>query len=161
MNEFDIAKILIDNNLTISTAESCTGGLLSSKLTDVSGSSAYITLNFVTYANEAKERVLGVKHSTLENFGAVSEECVREMAKGVLKVTNSDIALCTSGVAGPTESENKPAGTLWVGCSFKGKIYTKKFILPHNIPRIEMKEKFTKCALEFLGEILNINLHQE
>ena len=154
MNEYDIAKILIECGLTISTAESCTGGLLSSKLTDVSGSSAYITLNFVTYANEAKERVLGVKHSTLEKFGAVSEECVKEMAQGLLRVTNSDIALCTSGVAGPTESENKPAGTLWVGCAFKDEIYTKKFTLPHDTPRVEMKEKFTAKALEFLGEIL-------
>lgn len=157
MNEYDIAKILIERGLTISTAESCTGGLLSSKLTDVSGSSAYITLNFVTYANEAKERVLGVKHSTLEKFGAVSEECVKEMAQGVLEVTNSDIALCTSGVAGPTESENKPAGTLWVGCAFKDEIYTKKFTLPHATPRVQMKEKFTTKALEFLGQILYNN----
>ena len=155
MNEYDIAKILIERKLTISTAESCTGGLLSSKLTDVSGSSAYITLNFVTYANEAKERILGVKHSTLVKFGAVSEECVREMAQGVLRITNSDIALCTSGVAGPTESENKPAGTLWVACALKGEIYTRKFTLPHDTPRVEMKEKFTGCALEFLGEILS------
>ncbi|MBO7672127.1 CinA family protein [bacterium] len=157
VNEFDIAKILIKNKLTVSTAESCTGGLLSSKLTDVSGSSAYITLNFVTYANEAKESILGVKHSTLENFGAVSEECVKEMAQGTLKVTNSDIALCTSGVAGPTESENKPAGTLWVSVGIKGEIYTRKFTLPHNIPRIEMKEKFANSALDFLGEILTKN----
>lgn len=149
-----MAKILIERGLTISTAESCTGGLLSSKLTDVSGSSAYVTLNFVTYANEAKERILGVKHSTLEKFGAVSEECVKEMAQGVLKATGSDIALCTSGVAGPSESENKPAGTLWVSAAFKGEIFTKKFILPHNTPRVEMKEKFTACALEFLGEII-------
>lgn len=158
MNEYDIAKILIEQGLTISTAESCTGGLLSSKLTDVSGSSAYITLNFVTYANETKERILGVKHSTLKKFGAVSEECVKEMALGVLKVTNSDIALCTSGVAGPTESENKPAGTLWVSVGFKNKIYTRKFTLPHNTPRVEMKEKFTAKALGFLGEILNENI---
>lgn len=159
MNEYDIAKILIENKLTISTAESCTGGLLSSKLTDVSGSSAYITLNFVTYANEAKENILGVKHSTLKNYGAVSEECVKEMAQGVLRVTNSDIALCTSGVAGPTESENKPAGTLWVCVSFKNKIYTKKIVMPNNTPRVEMKEKFANSALEFLGEILNQNLN--
>ena len=157
MNEYDIAKILIERGLTISTAESCTGGLLSSKLTDVSGSSAYITLNFVTYANEAKERILGVKHFTLEKFGAVSEECVKEMAQGVLRVTNSDIALCTSGVAGPTESENKPAGTLWVACAFKDEIYTRKFTLPHDISRIEMKEKFAAKALEFLCEILTQN----
>ena len=157
MNEYDIAKILLERNLTISSAESCTGGLLSSKLTDVSGSSAYITLNFVTYANEVKEKILNVRHSTLEKFGAVSQECVNEMAEGVLRITDSDIAICTSGVAGPTESENKPAGTLWVSVGLKsnGKIYTRKYILAHNISRVEMKEKFAVCALEFLGEILN------
>ena len=79
--EQKIGEYLIKNNLTISTAESCTGGLVSSKLTDVSGSSAYIKLNFVTYANEAKIKVLGVKKETLEKYGAVSEECVKKCRK--------------------------------------------------------------------------------
>ena len=80
--EEKIAKILIDKNLTIATTESCTGGLLSSKLTDVSGSSAFVHLNFVTYSNEAKHKILGVSNETLEKFGAVSKECSIEMAKG-------------------------------------------------------------------------------
>ena len=97
-----IANILIDNNLTIATTESCTGGLLSSKLTDISGSSAFIHLNFVTYSNEAKQKILGVRKETLDNFGAVSEECAYEMALGLNKVTGADICVSTTGIAGPT-----------------------------------------------------------
>ena len=154
--EQKIGEYLIKNNLTISTAESCTGGLVSSKLTDVSGSSAYIKLNFVTYANEAQIKVLGVKKETLEKYGAVSEECVKEMAQGVIKVTNSDIALCTSGVAGPNQSEYKPAGTLWIAVFYKGKINTKNIKLSSEINRIEMKEKFAQTALDFLWKNISI-----
>ena len=96
-----LAKILIEKNLVISTAESCTGGLVSSMLTDISGSSAYTKLNFVTYSNEAKHKILGVSSETLEIFGAVSEECAKEMAEGLMNKTNCDIALCTTGIAGP------------------------------------------------------------
>ena len=97
-----LGKYLIENKLTIATAESCTGGLVSSKLTDVSGSSEYVKLNFVTYANEAKHDILGVSLDTLNTFGAVSEQCAEEMANGLQGVTNCDVALCTTGIAGPT-----------------------------------------------------------
>ena len=107
--ENQIGKILILKNLTIATTESCTGGLLSSKLTDVSGSSAYVHLNLVTYANEAKHKMLGVSAKTLENFGAVSEECSYEMAKGLQKLSGADICVSTTGIAGPTGgSKEKP-----------------------------------------------------
>lgn len=145
-----IGEILIEQNLTLSTAESCTGGLISSRLTDVAGSSKYITLNFVTYANDAKTRILGVKRETLSCYGAVSEECVIEMAKGTLRATGSDVALCTSGVAGPDASENKPVGTLWIAVAFKEKVWTKKVSLNSEIERIEMKKLFAQSALEFL-----------
>ena len=109
--EEKIAKILIDKNLTIATTESCTGGLLSSKLTDVSGSSAFVHLNFVTYSNEAKHKILGVSDETLEKFGAVSEECSIEMAKGLHNVTHADICVSTTGIAGPTGgTAEKPVG---------------------------------------------------
>lgn len=143
-----------ERKLILSTAESCTGGLISSRLIDVAGSSDYITLNFVTYANEAKERVLGVKHETLIKYGAVSEECVIEMALGTLKAAQADIALCTSGVAGPGASENKPAGTLWIAVAIGENVYTKKVELNPEIPRIEMKKLFADEALEFLFYII-------
>lgn len=154
MIEEKIGKFLKENNLTISTAESCTGGLISSRLTDVAGSSKYITSNFVTYAYEAKENILGVKHETLEKYGAVSEECVKEMAKGTLLATNSDIALCTSGVAGPGASENKPAGSLWMAVAINNDVYTKHVQLKSSIERVEMKKRFTDEALDFLYSML-------
>lgn len=155
MLEKKIGDILRDKNLKISTAESCTGGLISSRLTDVAGSSEYITLNFVTYAYDAKENVLGVRHETLEKYGAVSEECVKEMALGVIKVTRSDVALCTSGVAGPGASENKPAGTLWIAVALNNEIYTKCVQLNSSIERKEMKYLFSEEALQFLYSKLN------
>lgn len=154
MLEGKIGQFLRERKLILSTSESCTGGLVSSRLIDVAGSSDYITLNFVTYANEAKERILGVQHETLIKFGAVSEECVREMAKGTLKAAQADVALCTSGVAGPGASENKPAGTLWLAVAIGENVYTKKVELSPEFSRIEMKQKFADAALEFLWEVL-------
>ena len=150
MIENAIGEILKAKNLRISTAESCTGGLISSLLTDVAGSSAYITLNFVTYANQAKENILGVSSETILKFGAVSEQCVKEMALGLLRITKSQIALCTSGVAGPGASENKPAGSLWIALGIEGEIYTKFAQFDPNIERKEMKKLFAQEALEFL-----------
>ena len=158
MIEEKIGRILRAKGKKLSTAESCTGGLVSSRLTDVAGSSDYITLNFVTYAYEAKERILGVNHETLMKFGAVSEECVIEMARGTLKATGSDVVLCTSGVAGPGASENKPAGTLWISAAIGDNIYTKRVQLNSEPPRVEMKQKFAQAALEFLYEKLMLNL---
>lgn len=155
MLECKIGQYLRERGLKLSTSESCTGGLVSSRLTDVAGSSDYITLNFVTYANEAKERVLGVSHETLVKLGAVSEECVREMAAGTIKATGSDIALCTSGVAGPGASENKPAGLVWISVAVGENIYTKRVQLSSDIARVEMKKLFADEALNFLWEILS------
>ena len=99
---FLAGKILAERNKTISVAESCTGGLLSSLLTDVSGSSSYIKANFVTYANEAKSKYLGVSEETLEKYGAVSVQTAGEMVKGLLQSTGTDYAIATTGIAGPT-----------------------------------------------------------
>ncbi len=120
---FDIGKYLAENNLTISTVESCTGGLLSSKLTDVSGSSAYITLNLVTYANEAKIKMLGVEKEILDTKGAVSEECAYQMARGLYELTGSDICVSTTGIAGPTGgTAEKPVGLMY-SCIYTPKKY--------------------------------------
>lgn len=147
--EQQIGQILIDKKLTISTTESCTGGLLSSKLTDVSGSSAFVHLNFVTYANEAKHDILGVKWDTLNNFGAVSEECAIEMAEGLHKITASDICVSTTGIAGPTGgSAEKPVGLMYSAIYFRGKIQTYKILVSPIIERVEMKQKFTEEVLK-------------
>ncbi len=150
-----IAKILIENNLTIATTESCTGGLLSSKLTDISGSSAFVHLNFVTYANEAKNKVLGVSLETLKNHGAVSEECSYEMARGLYNYTGADICISTTGIAGPTGGTNeKPVGLMYSTIFTKDVNKTYKILLPPDIPRIQMKEEFANQVLENLYKFL-------
>src|SRR5574344_2071380 len=93
-----IAKILFKKSMTISVAESCTGGLVSSRLTDIAGSSDYIKENYVTYANEVKTKLLGVSEEILDTYGAVSEECAASMAEGLFTRTGSDIALSTTGI---------------------------------------------------------------
>lgn len=151
----ELAKILLRNALQISTAESCTGGLLSSRLTDMAGSSAYIKANFVTYSNEAKQRFLNVSEETLKTYGAVSAECAREMAEGLLQLTGSDVVLCTTGVAGPSSSENKPVGLIYIACGYNGNITVKEFRLNPKYNRKNMKYMFSETALSFALEILN------
>lgn len=150
-----ISKIMLREALQISSAESCTGGLISSRLTDVSGSSAYIKMNFVTYSNEAKQRILNVSEETLKNYGAVSEQCAREMAQGLIQLTQSDVVICTTGVAGPTGSEEKPVGLVYVACGFNGKIVVKKFQLNSNYSRKNMKFMFSEEALKLVLEVCN------
>lgn len=144
-----IAKILIDKNLTVATTESCTGGLLSSKFTDVSGSSAFVHLNFVTYSNEAKHKILGVSKDTLDKYGAVSKECSFEMAQGLHTVTKADICISTTGIAGPTGgSDEKPVGLMYSTIYTPNKSETFKVLLDSNIERVTMKEEFVKAVLE-------------
>lgn len=151
----EIGKILIKEGLTLSTTESCTGGLLSSKLTDISGSSSYITLNLVTYANEAKLKMLGVKSNTLSTKGAVSEECAFEMAKGLYNLTNSDICVSTTGIAGPTGgSIEKPVGLMYSTIYSKNLSKTYKIQLNPTTPRIEMKEQFVLEVLKNIYEFI-------
>lgn len=151
----DLAKILLRNALQISVAESCTGGLISSRLTDVAGSSAYVRANFVTYSNEAKHRFLNVSEETLETYGAVSAECAQEMAQGLMKLTNSEVVLCTTGVAGPSASENKPVGLIYVACGYNDNISVKEFKLNPKYNRKNMKFAFSETALKFAIETLN------
>lgn len=116
-----VVKGLIERGLTISTAESCTGGLMGKRLTDISGSSACYLGGAVTYSNEMKIKMLGVSPKTLEDFGAVSAETAMEMARGVRKLTGADIGISTTGVAGPGGgSDKKPVGTVYIGLSAEG-----------------------------------------
>lgn len=110
-----LGELLKQKNSTIATAESCTGGRLSAALNAQSGSSEYYMGSVVAYANEVKEQVLGVEHDTLIDYGAVSEQTVREMAEGVRHLMHTDYAIATSGIAGPTGgTEDKPVGTVWI-----------------------------------------------
>jgi len=154
--EQEIAQILFNNSMVISTAESCTGGLLSSRLTDVSGSSLYTKLNFVTYSNDVKQSLLGVSAETLEKYGAVSKECAAEMAVGLHSRTNADIVVCTTGIAGPTGgTPAKPVGLMYVAIKSKYKAVVQEFRLNPKLKRTKMKYKFTQCALEMLLDFLS------
>ena len=155
LNEEILGNYLSQNHLTIATAESCTGGLVSSKLTDISGSSDYVHLNFVTYSNEAKHNILGVKWEILNTFGAVSEECAFAMAQGLEKITKCDIALCTTGIAGPTGgNDEKPVGLVYISAKYKGITTVKEIKLPPNTPRKKMKEQFANHALKLALDVL-------
>ena len=110
-----VHKTLTERGLTLATAESCTGGTIASQLTAQSGASAYFKGGVVAYSNEVKECVLGVQHSTLEAHGAVSEETAREMVEGVRKRLGADLAIATTGIAGPDGgTKEKPVGTVWI-----------------------------------------------
>ena len=153
-----IAKILLKNAIKLSCAESCTGGLLSSRMTDVSGSSAYIFQNFVTYANEAKVQLLGVKGQTISKYGVVSEQVALEMAQGLLNKYNCTLAVSTTGIAGPLgATETKPVGLVCIGIADKHvqKTYTYK-ANPLYFRRI-MKYAFSEKALSLLLQFLEEN----
>ncbi len=125
-----VARLLIENNATISVAESCTGGYVAHLFTSNSGSSAYFQGGVVSYANEVKANVLGVKSETLTNFGAVSEETVKEMAEGVRKKLGTTYGLATSGVAGPTGgTPEKPVGLVYIAVSSAEKTICSKLQL--------------------------------
>jgi PncC family amidohydrolase len=148
----EIGKILLERTLKISTTESCTGGLLSSRLTDISGSSSYITLNLVTYANEAKSKMLGV---VLDEDGAVSENCAKQMAKGLYNLTKSDICVSTTGIAGPTGgTKEKPVGLMYSTIYTPNKSKTYKIQVDSNLSRIEIKEQFAEEVLKNIYEFI-------
>ena len=126
--ETAIGKLLRNKNLTVATAESCTGGYLAHLITSVAGSSDYYKGSVVAYANEVKMKVLEVQESTLQEHGAVSEQTVREMVKGALGLFGTDLAMATSGIAGPGGgTPDKPVGTVWIAVGNKDNIKTRIF----------------------------------
>lgn len=114
----NVVQLLMERGLTLATAESCTGGLISAEITSVSGSSEVFGFGVCTYANEAKMKLLGVKEETLDTVGAVSEETAVQMADGARKLSGADIAVSVTGIAGPTGgTPDKPVGTVYIGIS--------------------------------------------
>ena len=120
-----LVKELSDKNLKIATAESCTGGLISKMITDISGASAVFDCGVCSYANEIKEKVLGVSALDLQTKGAVSDKVAMQMAEGVRKLSGADIGISTTGIAGPTGgTELKPVGTVYIGVSTVSQNYS-------------------------------------
>ncbi len=155
--ESAIGEVLREHKMTIATAESCTGGLISHKLTSIPGSSDYFTGSIIAYAYEAKIKHLKVKPDTLEQFGAVSEECVREMISGILAAMDADYGISISGIAGPGGgTENKPVGTIWIAVGSKYKTVTRKIGFNRN--RAINIEYASNAALAMMWNLLKEEL---
>ncbi|MGB1248730.1 MAG: CinA family nicotinamide mononucleotide deamidase-related protein [Chitinophagales bacterium] len=152
-----VGDILKSKHKTLATAESCTGGKIAHKITAIAGSSGYYEGSIIAYSYDIKKSHLGVKESTLEKHGAVSEETVIEMANGLLKKMKTDYAIAVSGIAGPGGGmPNKPVGTVWIAVGDNDKIIAKKHHLtPHRDNNIEISSVF---ALEMLRQFLNENM---
>lgn len=144
--------LLKEKKLTVSCAESCTGGLVTARLTEVSGSSAYVRGSVVSYTNEVKHNVLGVSQKLLDEKGAVSSEVAREMVQGALKLIGADTAVSVTGNAGPTASEGKSVGLVYIAVGDK----QETEVTENNFTgtRGEIREKAVQKALSMLIEFL-------
>ena len=148
-----IADLLIQNNLTVSTAESCTSGLLASRLTDVPGSSQYFKGGSVCYSNDLKINDIGVDRDLIEKYGAVSEEVAESLAKNIAKKNNTDIGIGITGIAGPDGgTEKKPVGLVFVGIFYKNNLYIKRYNLTPD--RITNRELTVTLCLNEIRKIL-------
>lgn len=155
--ERELGELLLMKGRTLATAESCTGGNVAAQLTSIAGASAYFRGSVVAYANDVKERVLGVHPEDLEQFGAVSEPVVRQMAEGVRRLIGTDYAVSTSGIAGPTGgTPEKPVGTVWIGVAGPERTIARKFTF--SFTRERNIGKATVKAIEMvIEEIRNGN----
>lgn len=136
--ETSVGKTLHKNNKTLAVAESCTGGLICNRLTNVSGSSGYFLGGIVSYSNKMKEDALGVSHRSMQKYGAVSRQVAAEMAKGMRLLAGSDIALSVTGIAGPGGGTiSKPVGLVYVGLATKNKQVVKKFLFKGSRKKIK------------------------
>ena len=125
--EENLVALLKEKGMTLSTAESCTGGKLAGRLLNAAGASEVFNEGYITYANASKEKILGVKHETLEEFGAVSAQTAEEMARGAAKAAEADAALSVTGIAGPGGgTKEKPVGLVYIGCAVNGRVTTRE-----------------------------------
>jgi PncC family amidohydrolase len=149
-----IGKILVEKKLTISTAESCTGGMLAGRLINYPGISSVFLEGLITYSNEAKMKRLRVNNDTLQKYGAVSEATAREMVSGLVAYAGTDIGISVTGIAGPGGGTiEKPVGLVYIGLSIRGQVYVKRFIFQGS--RADIREKTVEIALSWLIEELD------
>ena len=151
--ESQVHDLLLRAGLRLATAESCTGGLVGHRITNIPGSSDYFQGGIISYSNDAKMRLLGVSRETLERHGAVSRETVLEMARGVQAALGSDIGLSISGIAGPGGgSPEKPTGTVWIGLSAPGQEIARHYLFQGD--RLAVKEQSAEAAMRLLLDYL-------
>ena len=155
--EQEIAELLIRNHMTVTTAESCTGGLVAGRLINAAGISAAYRQGYITYANEAKHKLLGVKNKTLRKHGAVSRQTAKQMAKGAAAAAKADAAVSVTGIAGPDGgTAEKPVGLVYVGVATGDSVQAHKLLLKRNYknPRDFIREYASMHALSFILEAL-------
>ena len=151
--EEQVVRLLKERNLTITAAESCTGGLIAGTLVNVAGASDVFGEAYVTYSNEAKQRLVGVRPDTLEQFGAVSEETAYEMAAGAARAAGADVGLSSTGIAGPGGgTPEKPVGLVYIGCCVRGEVQVRRLNLHGD--REQNRMDTVKAALELAAEML-------
>lgn len=144
-----IVEHMREKELTLAAAESCTGGMLSSRIIDVPGVSEVYKAGFVTYANEAKQNLIGVKEETLKEFGAVSEQTAKEMVLGAMKAAKTDMAVATTGVAGPGGgTKEKPVGLVYIACGSEDDIIVERCLFKGT--RSEIRQASVEHALGML-----------
>ena len=143
----------VNKNLTITTAESCTGGMISSAIVHINGSSQIFKSSVIVYSNDMKSKLLNIPKDLITKYGAVSEIVVHSMAKKSLEIVNSDVSIAVTGIAGPTGgSVDKPVGLVWVGIGTKEKIITKKCQFNGN--RLEIRQKTTQESLKLANDVI-------
>jgi len=149
-----VGGLLKERSLTISVAESCTGGLLGHRITSISGSSLYFERGLIVYSNRSKVEMLGVKQKTIDSYGAVSDQTVREMAEGIKKTAKTDMGLAVTGIAGPLGgTEDKPVGTVFIGLSVDGEIFSGQYRFSGE--RDKVKLNTSEMALDWVRRYLN------
>ena len=147
--EESVVQLLKEQQLTLTTVESCTGGLFTGRLVNVQGASEVLKQGFITYSNKAKRKLIGVKKLTLKEFGAVSEKTAKEMAKGAILTTGSDVAVSITGIAGPDGgTKEKPVGLVYIGVSVKGDMRVKEYHFTGN--RAKIRESAVVAAMTLL-----------
>ena len=148
-----VVDLLQANDLTVTCVESCTGGLLSARLINVPGVSDIYKSGVITYSNKSKRRFVGVKKTTLQRYGAVSEQTAEEMAKGAVLLTKADVSVAVTGIAGPDGgTEEKPVGLVYIACNVKGKVTVKKYRFSGN--RTKVRESAVSAALVLMRDCI-------
>ena len=148
-----VIDLLVANHLTVSTAESCTGGLVSARLINVPGASEVFKAGYVSYSNKIKRKLIGVKRSSLEKHGAVSSVVAKEMAKGAAMLSKADVVVSVTGIAGPDGgSAEKPVGLVYIGCQVKGETTVKEYHFKGD--RNKIREASVSAALSLMRECI-------
>lgn len=154
-NEYILVEKLFEKKMTVASCESCTGGLISKRITNVPGASAVFGYGVCTYANEAKMKLLGVKPETLENYGAVSKQTALEMAAGMLALSDADVAVSTTGIAGPGGgTKEKPVGLVYTAVCAKDGFCECKELLLGNIDNPDRENIRHAASCEALGLVI-------